>query len=224
LRRDPSRHVTFPPRALVFKPDPDDPIDYYYRPLTGWLYRSRLRLAAELLGRGHLEAVLEIGYGSGIFLPELASRSRRLVGVDLHPGRDGVGEMLAKLGVDATLLHGSVLELPFADEEFNAVVCLSVLEHLRDLEGATGEIGRVLRPRGVAVLGFPVRNPITDSFFRLAGYSPRAIHPSGHADILKALDREDRFRIERVRHFPRVLPLALSAYVVCRARRQPAAA
>jgi ubiquinone/menaquinone biosynthesis C-methylase UbiE len=168
--------------------------------------------------------VLEVGYGSGIFLPELASRSRRLVGVDLHPGRDGVAEMLAKVGVDATLLHGSVLELPFADEEFNAVVCLSVLEHLRDLEGATGEIGRVLRPWGVAVLGFPVRNPITDSFFRRAGYSPRALHPSGHADILKALDRDDCLHIERVRHFPRALPLPLSAYVVCRARRQPAAA
>jgi SAM-dependent methyltransferase len=218
LGRDPSRHVAFPPRTLVSKPDPDDPIDYYYRPLTGWLYRSRLRLAAQLLGRGQLGAVLEVGYGSGVFLPELASRSTRVVGVDLHSGRDGVAEMLSKLGVDASLLHGSVIELPCADEEFDVIVCLSVLEHLRDLVRAVAEIGRVLRPGGVAIVGFPVRNPITDAFFRLVGYSPRELHPSGHADIMGALDRDDRLGVECVCHFPRALPLPLSAYAVCRAR------
>ncbi len=200
------------------KPDADDPIDYYYRPLTSWLYRSRLRLAAGLLGPGPFEALLEVGYGSGVFLPELARRSRRLVGVDVHSASEAVGTMLGSQGVRAELHEGSVLELPYGDGTFDAIVCLSVLEHLRELPRAIGEMRRVLSPGGVAVLGFPARNPITDSFFRLVGYDPRAIHPSSHADILDAVRGEPGLELERVAHFPRLLPLSFSAYIGCRAR------
>jgi SAM-dependent methyltransferase len=210
--------VVIPPRALVHKSAPDDPIDYYYRPLTGWLYRSRLEVAAALLGNGPFDSLLEVGYGSGVFLPELARRARRLAGVDVHLESAAVGGMLESLGIEAELYEASVFDLPFADGEFQAVVCLSVLEHLRELRAALDEMRRVLRKGGTAIVGFPVRNPLTDGFFRLVGYDPRAIHPSGHSDILLAIRRQEQLEVDRIAHFPRVLPLPLSAYVVCRLR------
>lgn len=43
---------------------------------------------------------------------------------------------------------------PFADGEFDAVLLLSVLEHLHDVDAAFTEVGRILAPRGHAALLF----------------------------------------------------------------------
>jgi ubiquinone biosynthesis O-methyltransferase len=44
---------------------------------------------------------------------------------------------------------GSLYELPFADESFDAIICSDVLEHLLSLPRAAKEFARVLRPGGV---------------------------------------------------------------------------
>jgi SAM-dependent methyltransferase len=196
----------------------DDPLHYYYRPLTARLYRARLALVGRLLGPGPFDALLDAGYGSGIFLPELARRANRVVGIDVHDEPEQVRASLAPFGVDAELHTGSVLELPFDSGSFDAVVCASVLEHLRDLDRALGEFRRVLRAHGVVVLGFPVRNPVTDVFFRVFGYDPREIHPSSHSDILSASERAAGLRVEQVARLPWFAPLAFAAYVGVRLR------
>jgi SAM-dependent methyltransferase len=201
-----------PPRALVTKPDADDPIDYYYRPLTAPLYRARLRDGLALLGDGPFDSLLEVGYGSGVFLPELARRTKRLVGIDVHAGRDGVTRMAERLDLDVELLDASLFELPFEDGTFDALVCLSVLEHLVELDAALAELRRVVRPGGRLVLGVPVRNAATSSFFRLVGYDPAKIHPSSHRDVEAAIDRSPGLTQERKLHFPRLLPFDFVAY------------
>jgi ubiquinone/menaquinone biosynthesis C-methylase UbiE len=211
-------NLRLPPAELAPKTHDDDPVDYYYKPLTGRLYRARLRLALDLLGDGPFGSFLEIGYGSGIFLPELARRSSRLVAVDIHGESEKVGEMLATLGISADLVDASLFELPFAPGEFDALACISVLEHITELDRAMTEFRRVLKPNGIAVLGFPVRNPMTDGFFRLVGYNPREIHPSAHRDILQAVERHSSFALERRAWLPRLLPLDLAAYAGCRCR------
>jgi 2-polyprenyl-3-methyl-5-hydroxy-6-metoxy-1,4-benzoquinol methylase len=208
--------LVLPPRELVPKPDDDDPLDYYYRPLTARIYRARLTLAMDLLEPRRYDALVEVGYGSGILLPELARRANRLAAIDQHPESGRVREMLGRLGVEADLREGTLFEMPFEDGQFDALVCLSVLEHLTQLEDALTEFRRVLRRGGVAVLGFPARNIVTDSFFRAVGYNPRAIHPSGHRDVLAAVRAHQGFALERAARFPRLLPLDLSGYVGCR--------
>ena len=208
--------LAIPRRGSLPKTNEEDPVDYYYG-LTAPLYRGRLAVAARLLGAGY-HALLDVGYGSGIFFPELARRAERLVGVEVHQDEARVREALHALGVDVDLRRGSILELPAADEEFDALVCLSVLEHLRELGRALRELRRVLSPGGVAVLGFPVRQPLTDAFFRLFGFNPRELHPSSHKDILRAAENSHPFDVERVAHFPRGLPLAVGGYAACRLR------
>ena len=208
--------LLLPPRGLVPKPNADDPVDYYYKPLTAHLYRVRLELAVDLLGVGRYPSLLEVGYGSGIFLPELARHADRLVAVDVHPESARVQDMLRRLEVDAELRRASLFELPFEEGEFHGLVCVSVLEHLTELDRALDELRRVLRPGGVAVFGFPTRNPFTDAFLRLARYDPREIHPSSHADILAAAERHPGFALDALARFPSLLPQSLSAYVACR--------
>lgn len=52
---------------------------------------------------------------------------------------------------------GDIGALPFADGTFDAVICLDTYEHLPESlrPGASAEILRVLKPAGVAVIGFP---------------------------------------------------------------------
>lgn len=205
--------LLLPPRDVVTKPDADDPIDYYYRPLTRHLYRARLRDALIALGDEPYPSLLDVGYGSGVFLPELARRTRRLVAVDVHEGRDGVAGMVVRLGLEVELLDASLYALPFEDGEFDALVCVSVLEHLEDLGGALAELRRIVSPGGLLVIGTPVRNAGTSSFFRLVGYDPTEIHPSSHRDIEGAIAALQGLELERRLHFPRLLPLGLGAYV-----------
>jgi SAM-dependent methyltransferase len=208
--------LLIPARGDLCKTERDDPVDYYYKPVIARLYRSRLEAAMKLLGRGPFQHVLEVGYGSGILLPELSRRSARLAAIDIHPEREAVAASMRRLGVGVELQAASLYELPFETGTFDALVCLSVLEHLEELDEALDELRRVLAPGKIAVLGFPVRNPITDAFFRLLGYSPRKLHPASHVDILRAVGRHLGFRLVREVRVPSLLPRSLSAYVACR--------
>jgi len=74
--------------------------------------------------------------------------------------------------------------MPFENNFFDTIISISTLEHIKDLTGAFKEITRILKPGGRAILSFPARNVIMDNFYRLCGYKPRELHPSGHKDIL----------------------------------------
>lgn len=209
--------LILPKRELIGKSHDRDPLDFYYHPITGFGYRRRLAMGLGLLGEGIFGRLLEIGYGSGILLLELARRAREVHGLDLHVNTGPVERMLQAHGVTATLRSGDIYALPYPDGHFDAVVCLSVMEHLTELDKACGEVRRVLAPGGVAVFGFPVRNALTTGFFRAVGYDADDIHPSTHRAILAALGRG--FAVERVQRFPAVLPADLGLYVACRCRR-----
>ena len=216
---EPLMTLYIPERSVVPKSEFDDPIDYYYRPLTGWVYRDRLENSLHMLGDERSESLLEVGYGSGLLLPELSRRTRRLVGIDIHGQADEVYRMLEHERVQAKLHQASLYEMPFDDEEFDALTCFSVLEHLTDLDAAFREFARVTRPGAVIALGFPARNLVTDSFFWVAGYNPRKLHPSSHRDIERAILRQPMLRLDRVRTFPAYVPAALSLYYSCRCVR-----
>ncbi|HVC19842.1 MAG TPA: class I SAM-dependent methyltransferase [Vicinamibacterales bacterium] len=58
---------------------------------------------------------------------------------------------------------GDVRNLPFLDASFDAIYSMGTIEHFDDTEGAVGEIARVLRPGGRAIVGVPNRH---DPFLR----------------------------------------------------------
>jgi SAM-dependent methyltransferase len=54
-------------------------------------------------------------------------------------------------------LVGDVTSLPLSDEDFDAVICIHVLEHVAKDRTAIDEIYRVLRPGGWALISVPIR-------------------------------------------------------------------
>ena len=174
----------------------------------------RLTGALKLLGDGKCPRLLDIGYGGGVFLPELGSRCDELYGVDIHKNVDAVQAMLAKESVKADLKYGDVTALPFKDGYFDRVACISVLEFVKDLDKAFAEMARVLKPGGDAIIGFPVVSVLTDIAFFSIGINSRKAHPVDQNDILAAARKY--FDIDVTRTFPMGLPMKLALFAHCR--------
>lgn len=88
---------------------------------------------------------LDLGCGTGFFLPQLANRCDELVGLDLAPG------MLAQAalrGSGARLLCGDAEQLPFADNGFEWVFSSLALQWCERPVHAFGELLRVVKPGG----------------------------------------------------------------------------
>ena len=52
-------------------------------------------------------------------------------------------------------VRASGLQLPFADNSFDKVICAEVLEHIPDYQGVLAEIRRVLKPGGIFAASVP---------------------------------------------------------------------
>lgn len=194
-----------------------DPLKFYYLPLIRRLFIKRLELAVAALGTRRYETLLDIGCGSGVFLKELARHGRRLFALDRHGLMDRVQDMTEKEHLAVHLLAGSALQLPFAADRFDGVVMVSVLEHLHQPLQALIEIRRVTKEGGRIVLGFPVKNPLTDVLLKLSyRLLPSAKleeeHVSSHAEIIKAADA--LFGPRTLTPFPSFLPLDYGLYCI----------
>ena len=163
--------------------DEKDPIKFYHLPIIGRMYQRRIELCLEQLKGG--KSVLEVGFGSGVSFLNLSQLYQEIHGLDLTADMRQVSEMFANLGIQTELRNGSVLELPYPDQSFDAVLLISILEHLQPEEQrlAFREIWRVLKPRGQVVYGVPVERSFMVFMFRLLGTDIRQHHFSTETDV-----------------------------------------
>ena len=82
--------------------------------------------------------LLDVGCGNGFWL-EHVSRNADMIAINLF-GMD-IGET-SNLG---NYTCGEIETLPFADKSFDVVTCFFVLEHIKDLHRALGELKRIAR-------------------------------------------------------------------------------
>ncbi len=196
----------------------DSTIDQYYRPIQGNLMRKRLTQAMALIPDKKVDRILDVGYGGGQFIPTLAQISKEpIYGIDTLPEPERVAKILKGEGYDTKLIEGSVFNMPYEDNYFDGIVCISVMEHFegKELNTATKEMYRVLKPGGWLVFGSPVKNPMTDFIIdHFLGFQPDDIHPSGHKQIIKGIS--DEVKIDKITHFFWWMPLDWSLYFCAR--------
>jgi len=202
-----------PDRKNINVTSPDDPLPYYYSNVYGYAYRKRLKMALSLLGEDKFQRLLEIGTGSGIFLPELSKRCGSLVGFDIHGKINLVMDMLKRESKKAHLCRADISGIPFIEDSFDCIVCLSVLEFIEKLNFAVEEIYRVAEKGGTVIIGAPVLNAITDQLYYLCGNKDhKARHASSHIDIIRSF--KSRFCVDSIITFPRLVPLRYSLFFV----------
>ena len=167
---------------------------------------------------GEFGRLLEVGYGSGVFLPELALHARELYALDIHERQHQVTRALAKHGVQARLYSAMAENMPFPDDQFDTVVGVSCLEFIADLGAAAREVTRVLAPNGVFIAVSPSTSRLIDAGFRLlTGKNPEDDFQGRRQRVLPTLLRY--FAVEQRTVWPSG-PMPLYSCLRLRPRRE----
>jgi ubiquinone/menaquinone biosynthesis C-methylase UbiE len=116
---------------------------------------------------------------------------KKIIGLDLTCDVNVVKGVFAPHGIFPDLRNGNVLSMPYEDNQFDTVLLISILEHLKpdELQQAFNEIFRVLKPGGQVVYGVPVERPFMVFMFRLLGYDIRIHHFSTERDVQRAAEK-----------------------------------
>lgn len=115
---------------------------------------NKLRQMAERLELKPGSAVLDVGTGTGVFLPYLLKNigeNGKIVALDLAE------EMLAKArakypNTNIEFLHADIMDLPIYEEMFDSVVCYSSFPHFQDKNKALTEMKRVMKSGGRIII------------------------------------------------------------------------
>lgn len=109
---------------------------------------GRVRAVVERLGDLAGKRVLDAGCGKGRYAALLKRRapSAAMTALDVS------AEMLRHVPPGITTVQHSLLDLPFADGAFDAILCIEALEHAVRIPEAVRELARVLAPGGTLVI------------------------------------------------------------------------
>ncbi|NEQ98921.1 MAG: class I SAM-dependent methyltransferase [Cyanothece sp. SIO2G6] len=204
-------NLRLPPKGTLIPNNSDDPLAYYYVPLVGKLYTGRINMALKLLQNSEFNKVLEVGYGSGVLMPTLSQICHEIYGVDLGSDPDTTGKRLATLGCYPKLSRGIPDKLEFADETFDLVVAISVLEHIKAIQPFLAELHRVLKPGGSLLVGMPAVNKTMEYLFRAIGFAGiEAHHVTSPEEMCQAAN--SMFELESTNWMPGVFPSNIYLY------------
>ncbi|MBK9125769.1 MAG: class I SAM-dependent methyltransferase [Chloroflexi bacterium] len=147
-----------------------------------WLDRSVAYLPACPGGR-----LVEVGFGSGEMLRELARLGWRVEGVEF----DAVAVEVAKTkGLDVH--KGSLLEQEYPDDSIDAILISHVIEHVYDPTKLLSECRRILKPGGMLIVFTPNNTSLSHRVFRQDCWllePPRHLQFFGVKSMSKVLDQ-----------------------------------
>ncbi|HEX2084318.1 MAG TPA: class I SAM-dependent methyltransferase [Solirubrobacteraceae bacterium] len=170
-------------------------------PTRRWLHAERRAWIEAALGRlaaGGARRAIEVGPGSGVYLPLMVELFASVTAVDVEEAflaraREVEGVRVVRDDVTRSALPAG---------SFDVVLCSEVIEHLRDPRPALLGLRRLLAPGGRLVISTPLRRSPLELLGRVA-FLPgvvravRAVYrepilPTGHVGLLsaRALRRE----------------------------------
>ncbi len=100
---------------------------------------------------GETRQVLDLGCGTGRMVEHLLEQGHQVVGLDIRS--EGLATTRLERA-DAKLVQADAIHLPLGVHTFDAVLILDLLEHVDD-QSLMGEVRRILRPGGVALMTVP---------------------------------------------------------------------
>jgi ubiquinone/menaquinone biosynthesis C-methylase UbiE len=205
---------------LIARPDQRDyTLKRYFTLFQKIPYLARFKMAVRIMGREKFNNFLDIGVGSGIFIPDLAKRTNNFYGIDIHPEIKLVKEIIRVKKIPAQIIEADIFKLPFPDNYFDGILCLSVLEFISDINQAIAEIKRVCKTDGTIIIGAPIVNPLTNFIYNniIKFKSHSKLHQSDDKKIMEEIKKQ--LKIEKLIYYPSFFPANFSLFFLAKAKK-----
>ena len=141
--------------------------------------------------------ILDLGCVGGFMAEALTDRGATVTGIDpAAKAIEAARTHATAAGISIQYDVGVGEELPYDTGQFDAVVCVDVMEHVGDLSRVLAEVARVLKPGGTFLFDTINRNPI--SRLGVVTFAENILHllPKGtHDPMLFIKPRELRIAI-----------------------------
>jgi SAM-dependent methyltransferase len=141
-------------------------------PTRRWLHSTRRSLIIDAVQRSAERTsklrALEVGFGSGVYLPSLAQLFEDVTAIDVEQGYLRLGKTLAETHGNIRVIHDDIMRTELPAETFELVLCSEVIEHITDSRAALIGMHKVLKPGGVLVLSTPQRWSLLELTGKLA--------------------------------------------------------
>ncbi len=160
--------MIYPKKNLLNKTGEVDYFYWNYKFPIKYIQRYRFNRILKLLGKKRYPLLLEAGTGSGIFLPELAQHCDKLFACDIHPHFDNIEHLLKHYNIyNYELKTQSIEKTDYPDNYFDAIIAVSVLEFVDNLQEALTEIKRILKKDGLFITICPMNSTFLDAILSL---------------------------------------------------------
>lgn len=113
--------------------------------------------------------VLDVACGTGYGTNLIREKGCQVIGVDIDNQQINLNQATWS---ECQFRHGDVLQLPFEENSFDAVVSFETLEHVTDGDRFFSEIKRVLQPNGLLICSTPNIKYTSHPAFHLKEYTP----------------------------------------------------
>lgn len=132
-------------------------------PTRRWLHCIRRDWTIDALQRYSNPAsheagtALEVGPGSGIYLPVIADLFQNVYGSDIEDAYLKHAHTLLNKVCNLSLVVDDITDSKLPEGLFDLILCTEVVEHIPDSQAALTQMHRLLKPGGVLVLSTPQR-------------------------------------------------------------------
>ncbi|MFQ5736416.1 MAG: class I SAM-dependent methyltransferase [Thermodesulfobacteriota bacterium] len=171
----------------------------FFSPLERLIKVVRVQRARRVERYSVKGRILDVGCGRGDFPALMASRGWKATGLELDERIENRGRGIEGLELKA----GSLSDVSFPAEDFDAMTMWHVFEHMRDPVGVMAECRRIIRPGGLLVLAVP---NVRSLQARLTGRNWFHLDPPFHlyhysVEHIRKLMEDAGFEVLSVKHF-----------------------
>ena len=128
-------------------------------PTRRWLHCTRRDWIMDAIRKsaanGPRMRALEIGPGSGIYLPVLAELFETVVGADIEEAYLDNAKLLRAKHPNIDTVVDDVTNTKLPEASFDLILCSEVVEHIKDSAPAIKAMRRLLKPGGHLILSTP---------------------------------------------------------------------
>jgi len=187
--------MVYPEKSLLRKTGPVDYYDWNYKFPIKYVQRYRFETILRLMGSAKYDSLLEVGMGSGIFLPELSKHCKKLFGCDIHPEIEHITKLLKVYDINNYEISTQSIEhTNYPNNYFDLIVSVSVLEFVENLQSAINEIKRILKEEGVFMTICPMQSGLLDAFLSIYSQKKPA-EEFGEARLIVGKTLEESFKV-----------------------------